>query len=101
VRRALELSPGSLESEIHWLYYTRGLLHKVLNDSRALINKSRENPSPSKEEELEMDIAVPRLTTGGIITLERTLGKLQGLLDGYSQQGQQQQQFGGGLNADI
>jgi ubiquitin-conjugating enzyme E2 O len=85
VRRALELCPGSLETEIHWLYYTQGLLQKVLNDSRALVDKSRKNPNPSKEE-LEMDgkvdIAVPRLTAGGIITLERTLGKLQGLLDG-------------------
>ncbi|XP_006454656.1 hypothetical protein AGABI2DRAFT_114397 [Agaricus bisporus var. bisporus H97] len=86
IRRALELSPGSLESELTWLYYTQGRLQKVLNDSRTLVDKSRKNPNPSKEElemDCTMDIAVPRLTVGGIITLERTLGKLQGLLDGY------------------
>ncbi|EKM83554.1 hypothetical protein AGABI1DRAFT_117056 [Agaricus bisporus var. burnettii JB137-S8] len=86
IRRALELSPGSLESELTWLYYTQGRLQKVLNDSRTLVDTSRKNPNPSKEElemDCTMDIAVPRLTVGGIITLERTLGKLQGLLDSY------------------
>ncbi|KAH9039937.1 hypothetical protein EDB84DRAFT_1477060 [Lactarius hengduanensis] len=54
VRRALEVPLGSLESEIGWLYRKQGRLAKVLCDARALP-------------------AVPRLTAGGIITLERTL----------------------------
>lgn len=84
VRRALEIPPGSLEEEISWLYYKHRRLQKVLSDSRRLVDKSKQNPNPSKDE-LEIDgmtdVAVPRLTVGGIITLERTLGKLQGLLD--------------------
>lgn len=77
VRRALELPPGSLASELQWLYYDRGKLTKVLRDSRALIQKSKASAEPSTT---DSDLAVPRLTGGGIITLERTLAKLQGLL---------------------
>lgn len=77
VRRALEIPLGGLQSEINWLYYTKGKLAKVLCDSRQLIEKSK----PEPDGELDPDIAVPRLTAGGIITLERTLVKLQALLD--------------------
>ncbi|KAF9455069.1 hypothetical protein P691DRAFT_691418 [Macrolepiota fuliginosa MF-IS2] len=90
VRRALEIPLGSLEEEINWLYYTHGRLHKVLNDSRGLIERSRKDPNPSREEleqEGMADAAVPRLTAGGIITLERTLGKLQGLLHTHHSKG--------------
>ena len=76
VRRALELPLGGVESDINWLYYTNGRLAKVIRDSRTLIEKSRE-PSDGDEG----DLAVPRLTAGGIITLERTLVKLQALLE--------------------
>lgn len=87
VRRALEIPPGSLEEEINWLYHTHGRLKKVLGDSRSLIERSRANPNPSREElekEGLADAAVPRLTAGGIITLERTLGKLQASLDSHA-----------------
>jgi ubiquitin-conjugating enzyme E2 O len=89
VRRALELPPGGLESEIHWLYRERGRLNKVLRDARALVEKSRvsqaqaiasdreEPPIPSDD----ADLAVPRLSEGGIITLERSLNKLQVIAD--------------------
>ncbi|KAH9837167.1 uncharacterized protein C8Q71DRAFT_757052 [Rhodofomes roseus] len=78
VRRALEMPLGGLEKEIHWFYYTKAKLAKVLNDARALIEKSK----TSKEEtEADRELAVPRLTGGGIIALERTLAKLQALLD--------------------
>ncbi|KAL6309869.1 hypothetical protein BKA93DRAFT_814242 [Sparassis latifolia] len=87
VRRALEIPLGSLEEEIHWFYYTTGKLAKVLNDARGLIQKSK---TTSEDTEADRDLAVPRLTGGGIITLERTLAKLQSLLDrqGAQPQGQ-------------
>ncbi|KAI0734484.1 hypothetical protein C8Q72DRAFT_880146 [Fomitopsis betulina] len=78
VRRALEIPLGGLEKELHWFYYTRGKLAKVLNDTRALIEKSK---SSKEEAEADQDLAVPRLTGGGIIALERTIAKLQTLLD--------------------
>jgi ubiquitin-conjugating enzyme E2 O len=76
VRRALEIPLGGLEADINWLYYTQGRLAKVLQDSRALIQKSQ---SESEIAETDLNLAVPRLTTGGIIMLERTLSKLQTL----------------------
>jgi ubiquitin-conjugating enzyme E2 O len=79
VRRALEIPLGSLESEIELLYYGQGRLEKVLNDARKLIDKSRATP----EAEADDDLAIPHLTTGGIIMLERTLTKLQRLLDSH------------------
>lgn len=78
VRRALELPPGSLEAELRWLYFTNGRLKKILQDARALIAKSR---APAADSEADKELAVPRLTGGGIITLERTLGKLQAIYD--------------------
>ncbi|PFH54811.1 hypothetical protein AMATHDRAFT_38056 [Amanita thiersii Skay4041] len=78
VRRALEIPLGGLEPEIKWLYFTRGRLEKVLQDARKLIEKSRSCPQVNEQEH---EAAVPRLSTGGIITLERTLVKLQSLLE--------------------
>ncbi|KAI0257678.1 hypothetical protein BJV78DRAFT_1164298 [Lactifluus subvellereus] len=90
VRRALEVPLGSLESEIDWLYRKHGRLAKVLCDARALVEKSRgeapqqEQPSSAASEgdgvrDSDRELAVPRLTAGGIITLERTLAKLEAL----------------------
>lgn len=93
VRRALEIPLGSLESEISWLYHRHGRLAKVLCDARALVEKSRGEPSrqepssaataaaaqPGGGGDRDREPAVPRLTTGGIITLERTLAKLEAL----------------------
>ncbi|KAH8998837.1 hypothetical protein EDB86DRAFT_2910381 [Lactarius hatsudake] len=87
VRRALEVPLGSLESEIGWLYREQGRLAKVLCDARALVEKSRGAvPSASSSADAAVDEgdrdsgpAVPRLTAGGIITLERTLVKLEAL----------------------
>lgn len=83
VRRALELPPGGLEEEMNWLYYTKGRLEKVLYDSRHLIQKSKAE-IPENNADLNIDVAVPRLTAGGIIALERTLTKLQGILNSHS-----------------
>ncbi|KAI0348532.1 hypothetical protein BDW22DRAFT_1366335 [Trametopsis cervina] len=83
VRRALEIPLGGLESEVKWMYYRHGKLEKVVRDARALIDKSK-IPAEDKglsEGPTENDAAVPRLTGGGIIALERTLTKLQLLLD--------------------
>ncbi|KAI9513052.1 hypothetical protein F5148DRAFT_463736 [Russula earlei] len=84
VRRALEVPLGSLESEISWLYHEQGRLAKVLCDARALVEKSRgetttppQDPSLATRGDRHRDPAVPRLTAGGIITLERTLAKLE------------------------
>jgi len=103
VRRALEIPLGSLESEISWLYHTHGRLAKVLCDARALVEKSRVESSSHQEPssaaaaaaaaaavagagaqpggggDRDREPAVPRLTAGGIITLERTLAKLEAL----------------------
>lgn len=78
VRRALELPPGSLETELKWLYFTHGRLKKILDDARTLIGKSK---MQADDTEADKELAVPRLTGGGIITLERTLAKLQAVHD--------------------
>ena len=82
VRRALEIPLGSLEAEINWFYYTNGKLKKVLDDARALIEKSQQPEELLTETDLER--AVPRLSGGGIIALQRTLAKLQALYDAHS-----------------
>ena len=83
VRRALEIPPGGLEPELNWLYYKNGKLQKVVKDARALIEKSRQQPAVESASSSSMadELAVPRLTGGGIIALERTLARLQALLD--------------------
>lgn len=80
VRRALEIPLGGLESEIEWMYFKNGKLRKVLRAARALIDKSKSTTEDAPGDE---DAAVPRLTGGGIIALERTLTKLQTLLDSH------------------
>ncbi|KAI6162076.1 hypothetical protein EDD17DRAFT_1579813 [Pisolithus thermaeus] len=84
VRRALEMPPGGLQGELAWLYHTKGKLAEVLRDSRQLIEKSKQAHSSSTSTLVDrQDVAVPRLTAGGIITLERTLARLQILLDSW------------------
>ncbi|KAF8078774.1 hypothetical protein FPV67DRAFT_1466416 [Lyophyllum atratum] len=78
IRRALEIPLGGLDLEIKWLYYQHHRLDKVLRDAQMLVEKSKVS---SQLSETDQDLAVPRLTAGGIITLERTLSKLQTLLD--------------------
>jgi len=74
VRRALEIPLGGLESEVTYLYHTRGRLQKVVTDAESLIQKSRDSPDIAQEDQ---DLAIPRLTGGGIIALERILTKLR------------------------
>ena len=90
VRRALEIPLGGLESEISWLYHTNHKLDKVLQSSRALIEKSKTGSSGAAEtngSDVDQDLAVPRLTEGGIIMLERTLTKLEALKEAHAESG--------------
>ena len=64
---------------MNWFYFTSGKLKKVLDEARALIEKSKQ--SEELETEADRERAVPRLSGGGVIALQRTLGKLQVLLD--------------------
>ncbi|PPQ62994.1 hypothetical protein CVT24_006100 [Panaeolus cyanescens] len=77
VRRALEIPLVDLASEISHFYYEKGCLKKVIRDAELLIEVSRQNTEPTQEEQNTR--AVPRLTAGGIIALERTLNKLRSL----------------------
>ncbi|KAJ7099617.1 hypothetical protein C8R43DRAFT_1048569 [Mycena crocata] len=80
VRRALEFPPGGLEPEIEWLYRSSGRLDKVVDDAQKLIEKSKSAIAETTDS--ESDRAVPRLSAGGIITLDRTLAKLITLRSG-------------------
>lgn len=77
VRRALELPPMGLESEITQLYHDDKRLLKVVAEAEQLIEKSKasQNVDPA-----DYDLAVPRLSAGGIIALGRTLIKLRTLV---------------------
>lgn len=65
---------GSLEVEIEYLYFKQSRLQKVMDDANTLINQSRHSQDAS---DLAWErYAVPRLTAGGVIMLERILKKL-------------------------
>ncbi|KAH8835912.1 hypothetical protein DL96DRAFT_1576028 [Flagelloscypha sp. PMI_526] len=77
IRRALENPPSGFENELRWFYYNQGRLTKAIADTQALINRSQ---IPESEESLTEDSpAVPRLTGGGILSMRRTLDKLESL----------------------
>ncbi|KAJ6519669.1 hypothetical protein C8R45DRAFT_30290 [Mycena sanguinolenta] len=79
VRRALELSPIGLETEIEWFYHHNGRLTKVINDAQKLIEKSKNAAANAVDSEEDRELAIPRLSAGGIITLDRTLTRLLSL----------------------
>ncbi|THH34055.1 hypothetical protein EUX98_g169 [Antrodiella citrinella] len=81
VRRALDLPPLGLEPDLKWFYYNNGTLDKIIRDSSALIQSSK---ASSADDELDGELAIPRLTGGGIISLERTLNKLRALAADHS-----------------
>jgi ubiquitin-conjugating enzyme E2 O len=78
ILRALELRLGGLESELEWMYLSDGRLKKALNDSEALIERSK------LDIEEDRNLAVSKLTAGGVILLQRTITKLKLLLTNYS-----------------
>ncbi|KAG1866145.1 hypothetical protein F4604DRAFT_2024687 [Suillus subluteus] len=58
VRCALEIPVGGLEAEIDWLYNTQGRLTRVLDDSRALIQKSQSGPENADTDQ-NLDLHIP------------------------------------------
>ena len=75
----MEISLGGLDEIIKDIYYTHGRLEKVVESTRSLIEKSK----VTKDGEEDDDLAVPRLSAGGIIAISRTLEKLEGHLSAY------------------
>lgn len=74
VRRALEIPVGSLQDVIQDIYFTRGKLTNVVKSARRLIERSR---TMIESDDDNSELAVPRLTEGGIIPLTRILDKLE------------------------
>jgi ubiquitin-conjugating enzyme E2 O len=69
---------SGLEDELSWLYYKKGRLGKLIADADNLIKRS------GSEEDAALtdpDVAIPRLSMGGVIALNRTLSKLRALLE--------------------
>ena len=56
VRRALELPPGDLETELKWLYFTNGRLKKILDDARALVAKSKSQAEDTEAEQQTVEV---------------------------------------------
>ncbi|KAF8323122.1 hypothetical protein DL93DRAFT_2147193 [Clavulina sp. PMI_390] len=84
VRHALESPPAGLADELRSLYFNHGKLKKVIDDADELITTSRR---PAEESTIEPgDCAVPRLTVGAILPLERTLARLRTILCGTPSQ---------------
>jgi ubiquitin-conjugating enzyme E2 O len=82
VRRALEVPVGGLEAEVEWLYFTRKKLERVIGDARKLIDASKaagDEPDAPAAPPAKETPAVPRLSEGGIITLERFMTKLEAI----------------------
>jgi ubiquitin-conjugating enzyme E2 O len=78
IRRALDIPIGSFEQEVEWLYYADRRLEKVVKAARALIQKSFKEDVTSAA---PSEAAVPVLSEGGVIMLERTVKKLEGILE--------------------
>ena len=78
VRRALEVTPQGLEDNIAWFYRQRGYLDKVIKDAESLIARSSATSHSGGVGE-DSDIAIPRLSAGGILSLQKTLKKLREL----------------------
>ena len=76
MRRALEIPLGGLDNVIRDIYFDQGKLAKVIGSAHALMEKSKTTPEGHEE---DSDLAVPRLTGGGVITLSRILDKLETL----------------------
>lgn len=76
IKHALENPPLGLSSEIESIYILGGRLSKSIRDAENLIAASREDAGVYP---LDGNAAVPRLTLGGILPLERTLVYLKGL----------------------
>jgi len=89
VRRALETPPEGLQRELEWMYFDRAKLSRVIDDAKRLIEASGSSSSGGADMSRTIpgweDKAVPKLTPGGILPLERTLVKLEAILVGRRQ----------------
>lgn len=83
VRTALEKPPAGLESEIKWLYLTRGRLDRVIAHATALIEKAEATAKMGAAEESEEAAwnadAVGSLTTGAALTIK--VSEIVGMTD--------------------
>lgn len=77
VRRALEIPPSGLEDVLQDIYIKRGKLKKIVESAHNLIELSK---TLKDDDTFESDLAIPRLTSGGIIPLSRTLERLESIL---------------------
>ena len=75
VRRALEVPVGGLEEEVAWLYHSKCKLRKVIDDAEALIERSK-HPAEVIDAKYP-ELAMQRLTAGGVISLTRVLNRLR------------------------
>jgi len=71
----LEVPVGGLEEEIAWLYYTTDRLKKVIDDAETLIERSK-HPADVIDTQYP-ELAMQRLTAGGVISLTRILNRLR------------------------
>jgi ubiquitin-conjugating enzyme E2 O len=60
-----------------WFYFTNRKIDQVISNARRLIEIS----TPEPADEVNGDAAVPFLSEGGVIMLQRTLTKLEGIRD--------------------
>lgn len=84
VRRALEAAPLGLEKEIESFYIERGILRRVIADAKDLIEISGTTVTSDTVESDTNDTswedkAIPRLSAGAILMLQRTVAKLEAL----------------------
>ncbi|KAF9527796.1 hypothetical protein CPB83DRAFT_855638 [Crepidotus variabilis] len=75
IRHALDLPPTDFTTEIAHFYHTQHNLCKVIDDSKALITKSREAKEPATDDDWEMH-CLPSLTRGAIMLVERQVARL-------------------------
>jgi len=85
VRRALEFPPEGLQKEIDWMFVEQGKLAKVIDDAKALIAASQKAGGTRTEDIMRTmpgweDKAVPKLTPGAVLPVQRTLAKLETIL---------------------
>ncbi|KAG8921952.1 hypothetical protein FRC02_012255 [Tulasnella sp. 418] len=88
VRRALENPPIGLEKEIDWLYMRKGKGNEIVRRARELIHESEKKRSAGLNFGAGVDDvvpgwedrAVPKLSGGAILSLGKTLARVETLL---------------------
>lgn len=88
----MEVPPLGLEKELESLYLERGRLAQIIGDAQSLV-KISETPAQDSQDHDEHggssssskpasweDKAIPRLSAGAILMLQRTVTKLEAIL---------------------